>query len=128
MQVHVGSCVALLGKDEEGEDAEDFDDDGSTESPVRHLTTKLRLGIAMEALAAGEVTIGGVATELPALPGLTVLGQVVSLPVTDATAAQLYASGVVSPHGQGEKTVVDPAVRSSREYNPVSLSRSACPA
>ena len=85
-------------------------------APAAPLTTKERLGLALRALASGEVTLGGAVPELPAQPGLVVCGKPIALPVLDP---QLYDSGMMSPHGRGMETVVDPAVRSSREFRSV---------
>ena len=76
---------------------------------------------AITSAASGAVTCGGVCSELSPLPGLIVRGKFVALPLDDEAGRRLYETGVISPHGHGMATVVDAAVRSSREFAPVRM-------
>lgn len=64
------------------------------------------------------VSCGGEAHELPSAPGLLVGGRPVALPVDDIGLKLISSLAVKSPHGKGRRTVLDPAVRSSRELQP----------
>ncbi len=55
--------------------------------------------------------------ELPEMCGMTIDGQLLSLPINDVTLFDKIGSKI-SPHGQGEKTVVDLNIRSSLEIEP----------
>jgi hypothetical protein len=68
------------------------------------------------------VSCGGAAPELPAAPGLHVCGSPVPLPVDQRGLKQIQALAVSSPHGRGLRTVLDPAVRSSKELEPQQFS------
>ncbi|KAJ6258577.1 hypothetical protein Dda_6623 [Drechslerella dactyloides] len=57
-------------------------------------------------------------------PGLKVAGlggSALSLPITPETASALSKLGDVSPFGKGEKTLIDPEVRRSRQLDPSSV-------
>lgn len=86
----------------------------------RPSVMKMRLAAALRDVPASnvKVTFGGLAP-LPSQPGLRVDGVDVLLPLNDTDGARLYAAGDVSPHGQGIQTVIDPIVRSSREFKAV---------
>ena len=102
----------------DGEGASDDEDDaGPGDSATR--TALAPLLNRLSSVSVDAISLGGDAPELPALPGLQIDGAIVPLPLDGANGERWYAAGAPSPHGQGYNTVVDPAVRSSREFNAV---------
>lgn len=95
-------------------------DSGSESDHSAPLLSSL-LGIYQRVakMSSGEVQVGGPAPELTTTPGIRVRGRTLPLPLDEVTATTFYQQGEVSPHGKGYDTVVDPAVRSSREYGVV---------
>lgn len=69
-----------------------------------------------------KVSTGGVAKDLPPMPGLVVMGELIPLPVTKVFAEILARSATQSPFGKGFDTVVDTSVRSSLELQPAQFS------
>ncbi|CAB9518765.1 expressed unknown protein [Seminavis robusta] len=98
---------------EEDEESEDDDDDGDTPSTLDDVYEALG-----EVTTPGSTCTAGVATSLPALPGLNVKGVgTVLLPVTDVTASALKAVAKQAPHGQGMETVLDTSARDTLQID-----------
>ena len=66
----------------------------------------------------GAFATSGVLLELPPFtPAVTVHGVGrLGLPLCEAQGKQLYSSGAPAPHGLGQKTLLDPKVRSAKQY------------
>lgn len=124
---------AHVGPDAAYDNYQYYDDSGGFESsdddekaaPVddgfRLSVMKTMLGMALREMPAHnvDVTFGGPA-DLPGVPGLVIDGSEIVLPLNDVDGERLYSLGDVSPHGRGFETVIDPSVRSSREFKAVS--------
>ena len=102
------------------------DEDGKTPLTLEHVYD------ALDSLdSEGSTCTGGVATELPAAPGLLVEGVGdISVPLDPYNADKLKAAAQQAPHGRGMETIVDTSVRNTLQIdaNKVTLTNPAWPA
>lgn len=117
-------CNGFLKQEETNGEAEQKEEDKDEEDDEVGGTL-LDVYNAMDNLSSpGSTCIGGVALNLPVLPGLTLEGVgLVPLPLTQETAQSLKSVFRQAPHGRGTETVIDTSVRNTLEMdaNQVSL-------
>ena len=66
----------------------------------------------------GSTCTGGIATDLPAMPGLVVQGVgEILLPLNQETATKLKAAARQAPHGRGMETIIDKSVRDTLQVD-----------
>ena len=101
------------------------EEDGKTPLTLEHVYD------ALDSLdSEGSTCTGGVATELPGVPGLLVEGMGnISVPLDPDNAHKLKAVAQQAPHGRGMETIVDTSVRNTLQIdaNKVTLTNPAWP-
>jgi hypothetical protein len=101
---------AVKNEEEKGFEEEDEEEERATLDDVYEALGDLA--------TPGSTCIGGVASDLPPLPGLQVQGMgPVALPMTQETALKLKSVAKQVPHGRGMETVVDTSVRNTLQID-----------
>ena len=93
-------------------------DHGSPEAP-QEITSLTDVYQALDSLdSEGSACTGGIATELPAMPGLVVEGVgEIFLPLNQENATKLKAAARQAPHGRGMETIIDKSVRDTMQVD-----------